>query len=312
MRIRRNPVNSGSPLFLLLLFLLIAGCVFAPEYKEAELKTINDVKAIQKYKSKTVMMPVVNRAYSVGAGLVSDFQETFAAEMKKAFKKGLITLPDSPAYDALLEEYQEKVKTDETSSFLDVVKQKGYQSIVTVAFMDIQTRSENEGLWWFKGIQHSVVMRISGEAIDTGTGARLASHDRLIDIEIEADVAAMIDSRQTVSIPDLDEAVLEVAEDLGETLGEMLADLRWQGIIISEAGEPITFSPGKDVGVREGDRFYVFDGSRRITGGDGVSYVIPGYKTGEIKAETLFPDRVEAVLVSGDKPKNGDFVLPVK
>lgn len=308
-----NLIQLKNLLYLLLpVLLLVSGCMITPEYKAAELKTINDVDGKKRYRSKVLVVPVINRTRSVESALVAGFQETFIKEIKGEFKRGLITLPNSAEYDAVLKAFQSHAKGSTTETFLETVKMGGYQAIATASFTDIQTESEDTGIWWFKDNQHSAVMRISAEVIDTGTGARLATYDSLIQIEIEDQVAAMIKKHQVVNIPGLDEEIEDAAEDLGNDIGEILADMKWRGTVIGESNGTPAFAPGGEAGIAKGDRFYIFDGSRRITGGDGISYVVPGYKTGEVTAETVFPDSVEMSLESGASPKTGDFVLPAK
>ncbi len=293
-------------LMLFAVLLSLSGCFTRPsKYTEAKKRTVNDGYFRSDYRKVVAILPLTVKTFLPENSLGTLFQNTFLETLKNDSRDIRFVMPDAA-------QYPQMPRSLDSGQVMAFGRDYGFNAVVSTAVLDIQTRAEKEGIWWFKGTQHYLQIRIQAEAVDPGTGARLASEVMAREIEIDEQNAEMIKTRQPDVIPDLAEEVLDTAEDLGEIVAEKLNAHQWRGLVIGSDDGAILIAPGANAGLGAGDRFEIFDGSRTIEGVDGRHYIVPGYKKGEIAVTLVSPNTALATLSSGETPDKGDFALPMK
>jgi hypothetical protein len=100
----------------------------------------------------------------------------------------------------------------------------------------------------------------------------------------------------------LNQLLIEIADQIGETVSDQLCDTPWKGYITGISGDVITLSAGEDVGLAPGDVLEVYGVSGAIEGPEGQTYLLSGPKIGEIRLTGVGKDESEAETV-----EEGDF-----
>ena len=99
-----------------------------------------------------------------------------------------------------------------------------------------------------------------------------------------------------------------MAETAAKLVSEALYRQAWQSFIIAVAADKVILSADESTGLVPGDVLNVYDSSGIINGFGGQQFFVPGLKIGELRITAVYPNRSEAVVISGTDIKEGSSV----
>ncbi|MGD2038852.1 MAG: hypothetical protein PVH28_13245 [Desulfobacterales bacterium] len=184
-------------------------------------------------------------------------------------------------------------------------RQLGLNAIVTGCLDDIGLLNELRGMVW-KDTHHLIQILVSVEVYDTETGAKILAESFSRKVEIEELDYDLMQSEGKMILPDMNETLSDLINEMGETICWAIEDQPWNGFIIAVDGDKIILSAGSRSGLEPGDEFEVFDTSRILEGRNGQRFFYHGQKTGEVKIVEVEPDKATAIIVSDKGIKTGN------
>ncbi len=104
---------------------------------------------------------------------------------------------------------------------------------------------------------------------------------------------------ETLSQEDVNRSLNLAIDSLTRSLLETLIRAPWKGFIKSVSRSTATIYAGKDVGVKPGDRFVVYDVAEKITNVVGKTYLIPGKIKATLEVTRVMDNISEAKIISG-------------
>jgi hypothetical protein len=186
-------------------------------------------------------------------------------------------------------------------------RQLGLNAVVTGSLNDISMLDELRGLVW-KDTHHLIQILVSVEVYTTETGAKILDQSFSRKVEVEELDYELMQSEGKMILPDMNETLSDLIQEMGEAICWAMEDQHWSGFIIAVDGDKIILSAGSRAGLEPGDEFEVFDTSRIIEGRDGQRFFFHGQKTGEIRIVEVEPNKSKAVIVSDKGIKTGNSV----
>lgn len=186
-------------------------------------------------------------------------------------------------------------------------RELGLNAVVTGSLDDIGLLDELRGMVW-KDTHHLIQILVSIEVYGTETGAKILDQSFSRKVEIEGLDYELMQSEGKMILPDLNETLSDLINEMGETICWAVEDQHWSGFIIAVDGDKIILSAGSRAGLEPGDEFEVFDTSRIIEGLNGQRFFYHGQKTGEIRIVEVEPNKAKAVIVSDKGIKTGNSV----
>jgi hypothetical protein len=297
--------------FLLILLFIVPGFTGCAARKKAK-KLAHDLKIMDSRLTKTILVtPFENRTFYQESRFKENFQQPFLkATRDNSSGSRLIVSGDSAFPNDLLQLPRLPDGKINNFALTTIARQHGIHIIVIGELKNIHVDKVEKGMWWFKGTHRLAQIQFKLAAYDTQTAAKLLDNMISVEIEIDESEEMLIASKQSENIPSVDNAIREISVDLGEALGDAAENRAWSGYVTAVSGNTVTISSGKNAGLISGDRFEAFGQREIITGHNGQQYVGFVPKTGEIKINTVFPDKAEATIVSGTVQQTGSSIKP--
>jgi hypothetical protein len=157
-------------------------------------------------------------------------------------------------------------------------------------------------------------MQIDVYDIDTGTKILDRKFNSILDFGEQEQVgdeefieSEIVEKKVTPEI--IKEAIQRIMPDIVDGICAALADYSWKGYVVSTFNNKVTISSGSDSGLVSGNILEVYE-RNIVEGTQGHRFFIPGIKTGEIQLTEVYPDRSEAILISGSFVKEWSAVIP--
>ena len=175
----------------------------------------------------------------------------------------------------------------------------GLNGVVTGSVVNISPDNKKKGILWFKDTHYYVQVQISAQVYDTETAAKLLDESFVHEVEVDEADLDSINTESGIQASIIDEALKAIVDKMGEKICTAVILQPWKGFITSIDAHRIMINSGKKTGLKIGDLFDVFDSSGIFKGAGGQRFFIPGVKVGEIKITTVYPDKAEAILLSG-------------
>ena len=186
-------------------------------------------------------------------------------------------------------------------------RELGLNAVVTGSLGDIGMLDELRGMVW-KDTHHLIQILVSVEVYDTETGTKILDESFSRKVEIEELDYELMQSEGKLMLPDLNETLGDLIEEMGEAICWAIEDQPWNGFIIAVDEDKIILSSGSRAGLEPGDELEVFDTSRIMEGRNGQRFFYHGQKIGEIRIVEVEPDKARAVIVSDKGIKTGSSV----
>lgn len=296
---------------LFLAALLISGCGIPSSYRPADIKTIRDFSGSGDYRKTVGVMALSNTTIFGSAQAASPFMAAFLSSMESTASGAKLVVPGKADAPPFLWNPPRTASGDlDVFTLSGLARQEGMNTVVSPLLMDIRLRTRDTGFWIFKDVAYSIQVQTAAAVYDVATGTRLAMGILTDEVDIDADQAGVIRNGQEVQVDDLVEVAQEMGEELGERMGDAVNDSKWLASVVSTENGACVITAGSEVGVQEGSRFTVLDGSGVLTGLDGQRYVVPGPKIGEITIQQVASRQSFGAPESGDLPPAGSILVP--
>lgn len=297
-------------LYLLVFIPLIAGCSPFPTIKKTTKKITHIFNfSDKKLKKKVGIALFENQSLITGLNFAETFPDNLAEAIKETCPAILLVKPgDAGCPDLLVELPREVSGRLDNLALAKTGRRLGYDAIVTGALMDIKTNSKKHGILWFKDTDYILQLKIMVEVYDTETGAKLLDESYTDEIKIDMSESEPIMGKYRYDPSAINDAILHVAKIIGRKICESLNSQPWKGYVISIKGNKVAVSAGSKAGLEVGQILEVYDSVKTIEGANSRKFFIPGLKTGEIKITAVYPDRADAISVSGKVVWTGSTV----
>lgn len=314
----RNCIERGNLVVVLLIGLffasLTAGCSSVSTLKKKTLDIAGDLKIKNKnFINRAGIAVFENKTTFTGGEVEDNFQIHLVNTLKEECPEMLLLLPDDPEYpEDLIELPRMPSGQVDNLALAKIGRQLGLNAIVTGSFIDIRTDEDERGFWWFKESELFTQVQIGVEVYDVETGAKLLDESFLHEIEMGSTEDDMAKPGREVDLALVNKAVIQIAAEMGDRICKAVEEQTWIGYVISIDGNKIMLSSGEKAGLKSGDILEVHESENIIKGTQGQVFFLPGLKTGEIQITAVYPERSEAVSVSGNEVKAGSSVRPKK
>jgi hypothetical protein len=219
-----------------------------------------------------------------------------------------------------------KLDSGQTDNYAMAIigRQLGVNAIVAGSLNSIRPLDEERGILWAKATHYLIEVMIRAEVYDTQTATKILDESFPRKSEIDETEYRLIQEQNAYNVPQINEAFHQVATEMGDRICETVSEQHWHGYVTAVDGEKITISIGGPVGLEPGDVLEVsiggpvglepgdvlevFDSGRLLEGVDDQRFLIPGFKTAEIKIVSVSDRQAKAVKVSGRGLKPGSIV----
>ncbi|MFC1828723.1 hypothetical protein ACFL0O_03820 [Thermodesulfobacteriota bacterium] len=304
-------------LFLLLVlglvfFLLITGCSSFSKIKKKTLDMTDDFKISKTDFRKKIGVAVIDNKTGFSDGDISDrFQIHLLETLRKECPETVLLAPGDPEYPEDFIELPRMASGQvDNLALAKVGRQFGLNAIVTGSIIDIRGEEEERGFWWFKEPERFTRVQIVAEVYDTETGSKILDESFIHEIEMDELEEESMVSGKDLNLVAVNEAITHIGTEMGESICKTVDKQPWRGSIISVAENKIILSHGEKAGLKLGDILDVHENENIIDGVSGQQFFVPGLKIGEIEIIAVYPERAEAIMVSGDDIKAGCSVRP--
>ena len=309
---------SAGAMILLIGCLIFIGCTTTQTVVEKTTKTVTRttrnisrkiVLSDEDLKRKVGMFNFENNTLRE----TQNFQEIFHKGLPEYLTDqcpGIILL--NPATSGLLNALKKppKLKSGIVDGYALTIfgRQLGLNAVVTGSLEDIRVIDELQGVLWTKDTQHLLQIFIRVEVFDTRTATKILDDTFDRRIEIDDLEYRMIQESQQIKLPEFNETLNLLLNDIGDSICDVIRDRPWDGYITEIVGDRYVIPSGTEVGLQPSDILEVFDSSRIMESVGGQRFFVPGLKIGEIEIVAITEDRLEAKLVSGKDIKKGSTV----
>ena len=299
-------------LFFLLGFISIKGCSTVSSLEKSTKRMVRDFKAPDSDLKKRVGILLFENKTDlankdVEKKFIRDLSETIASSCPNI----LLEKPGDPGYPVDLTRVpRARSGWIDNMELAKTGRQLGLNAIVTGALITVTPNKKKQGVLWLKDTHYYVQVRIAAEVFDTETGAKLLDESFVNEIEVDEVDLESIHADQRMNAIIANEAFEAIADEMGEKICNAIVFQPWKGFIASIDSKKVYLNFGKNIDLKIGDLFEVFDSSSIFEGLEGHRFFKPGFKTGEIKITAVYADTSEAILVSGHDIRSGFCVRP--
>lgn len=184
----------------------------------------------------------------------------------------------------------------------------GTNALLMGTLSSVAVDESEEGFLWLKRPHYFVRVEVLVEMLDPETASKLLSRTVSRRVEIDRFDVDMIQSRNQVALNYFEEALDDMAEEIGEMVCETIARQEWRSYVLLVEGEELLIAAGQTSELQSGALLEVFDSSEVVEAADAHRYVLPGPKIGEARVSVV-NDRVSrAAVTSGSGFRPGQVV----
>lgn len=188
-------------------------------------------------------------------------------------------------------------------------RKHGLNAIITGTLLSLKTGEDPPGIWWFSTARSYVEPLVSVEVLDTETGAKILDERLSQKFTIQEEELQSLRTKDAHASQALVKPFQQMAETAAKLVSEALYRQAWQSFIIAvTAADKVILSADESTGLVPGDVLNVYDSSGIINGFGGQQFFVPGLKIGELRITAVYPNRSEAVVISGTDIKEGSSV----
>ncbi len=158
------------------------------------------------------------------------------------------------------------------------------------------------GLVGTKGLAARAVVDL--HLIDGTTGVILMSETAEGSAETSATKILNIGGEGTYDETLAGKALRAAVTSLVQKITSKLAEVPWEGFILSAEGQGAFITGGEDVGLRPGMRFEIRTASKQVTAPNGKTYALPGQAKGKLRVTDVLPDISQGLIEQGQAAKD--------
>jgi len=305
---RRRLACAAAATALALFIHCFVGCASVKKAAEAPKKIARLDFIGGKYKNRIGILPFENNAGPNGRG----FEEFLEHEMIQGLAEScdeliLLNLSEPENFEAFQDLPRNAEGQIDNLYLAQAGRQMGLNAILAVRLVTVESYVETEGIFWFRDQVTFARVSVMADLFDPCTGSKIldASETRVVEVDTFGEEGGAPDSES------VEDALIEAADNLIESICEAATDHRWAAFVIAVEGEKIILSTGSQSGLEPGERLDVFDSGKIIEGAGGYRFIRPGKKTGEIEISAVYPDRSVALVVSDGDILPGNVARPL-
>jgi hypothetical protein len=292
------------------------GCGGSGNLLEKVPPTINTVKASNRYVKQVAAILIHTSSTAVGQAAGSFYFKTLIHEIADEDSRSRLVTPedkDFPGFmDALPHAGHESMPNPDMTALCQGAREAGYQGVVVAAIRDIRVSTIRSGILWFRKQRYLVHFSVTADLYDPYVAAKVVSGVLESKVGISKNEYESYRSGTASSIEKLNDEMVDAAEGFGEQIGEALSDMKWKVAVRGTEGDRLVIPAGSNVGLKQGDRFVVFDGRRQLAGQQGEQFIVPGYEVGTFQVDAVAEQKAEGRASAGGKIQYGDIAVPAR
>jgi hypothetical protein len=293
----------------------LLGCGGSGDLLEKIPPTINTVKPSNRYAKQVAAVLAQTPSTAVGQEAGALYFKTLAHAVADEDSRSMLVTPEDkgfPGFMAVLASGHGSMPNPDMTALLRGARQAGYQGVVVAAIRDIRVSTIRTGLFWFRKKRFLVHFALTADLYDPQLAAKVVSGVVESEVRISENDYESYKSGTAITIEELEEEIVDAAEGLGEQIGEALSDIMWKVTVRGTEGDRVVIPAGSGVGLKEGDRFIVFEGRRQLEGQQGEQFIVPGYQVGTFQVDAVADQKAEARASAEGKIQYGDIAVPVR
>ena len=305
--------NTRLCILLLWISCILMGCSGSGDLLKKVPPTINTVKAGKSYVKQVAVTLAQSPTTAVGKGAGEAYFRSLVEAIADENKRSRLVTPGNSDFPVFMDAPARAPETEPDANTLSREgRRAGFQGIVVASVRDIRVTTIRTGFMWFRKTRFLVQFNVTADLYDPHLAAKVISGVLESQVRISEDDYEGFQNGRVTSIEELDEEIADAGEELGERIGEALADLPWKTTVLGIEGDRIFLPVGSDVGVREGDRLAVFEGRRQLEGKQGERFIAPGYQVGTLQVTAVAGRKAEARITAEEKVQEGDIAVPIR
>ncbi len=191
-------------------------------------------------------------------------------------------------------------------------RMQGFHCLMQASVLDIRPVEKKKGFWWFRGTKYYLNVVVSLDLYDTFTAAKISSQVMEALVKINASTHENFMAGMPDNIEAVDEAIVDMAEEMGELAAEQIDAGRWMAMVAEVQGRQVRLAADGDSGLEQGDRLAVFEGRRIVDGLNGERFIVPGYKLADVEIVAVGADGATAQTEAPVDIQPGDIAIPAK
>ncbi len=310
----RKPIDGrpfGLPLVfgLVLALLLVQGCGWGKAGSPVG-ESLLEAKTYDRY-AKVVALVVFDRTGIKQEELIQQLREILVKRLQKKMGKGLLVKQGDPDFPDYLEEMPTTdLGTLDNMALAQEARLDGFQALVIVSLESFVPLSEKKGMFWWRRDRFYMLSYLMIDVFDPVTAARLLRLSEEVKVRVDQDDYDYFGTRDWMAPDSVEEALLKRANAVAKKVAKALDKFKWQVTLAAVEDDQVALPAGKRAGVAPGDRLAVFGIQRVITGVQGESFVVPGFRKGQLVVEKVFPAYCRARAQG--PVQVGDIAVPVR
>ncbi len=289
---------------------LLAGCSWYQTAQQTTKNLIRDFNAAEDGLNKVVgVIPFENRTQYSAQAIDAHFNAPFLQTIGQTCPSLILVLPEqAPAPDRMQTPPRNSIGLIDNLALALSGRQWGYNAFITGGMVTLEAIEAETGMLWFKDTQNRVRIRMSISIYDTRTGAKMADDTLMREVEIDQTLFDEIKAGTIDRIDPIDALLAELGTKMGEQVCDALTAQPWSGFVTAVDDIAITISSGSQSGLKTGDRLDLYDEGQLIQGVDGIGFLVPGQKIGQVELTDVGPQESEAVCLTDTVPLPGQVV----
>jgi len=223
-----------------------------------------------------------------------------------------LVIPQDSDFSSILRNVNIEDNPGQRSAIFSMARDQDYFAVIQAKVLSISPYQKKTGILFFRKMRSFITVTLVADTYSAVTYAKLSSIVKSETVNVDTILYEDFMAGNPNSIPEVDEAIEDLAEDLGEDAARSISDARWMTTVLDMQNGRVTLASGASAGLQKADRLVVFEGQRTESGPDGEKYVIPGYKLAEIRLGGFGGGHAYAKIGADINIKPGDIAVVLK
>ncbi len=303
-----------SHAFVLTIVLLVMICLVACA-EQKNVRVINRLSfseaeiASNVYRKKVAVLTRGNiENYFQGQAdnlLIETLIETITSESNSI----VMSTPRDNNYPEFLNNINLMDNPGQRAAILSTARTQGYFALIEARVSNFSLEQKVTGVLFFRKMRSYITVTLAMDVYCAPTFTKLSAITKSNTVKVDARVFEEFKMGSSNPIAKINDAIVDMAEGLGEEAAEAIDDARWMTVILNAEKERAILAAGQSLGLNAADWLTVFDGQRIVDGPNGEKYVIAGYKTGDIQIDGFDGNHALAKISPQSDIKPGDIAV---
>ncbi len=288
------------------------GCAGSPDSNPHLPQTMVSLKPKKGFNKKIAVILTQTPATDMGKKIGDLFYTTLVKAIQEEDARLLLVTPESKNFPAFMAPLARS--SGPGVKAIDLAargRMSGFNGLVLAAVRDIRPYTKKTGILWFRKVRYFISFDLTVDLYDPFTAAKMVSaveeaSIKVDDFEYEAFLEGI-----TTDVEELEEAIIDFGEKLGEQVSEALKEGFWRTSVVKVQDQRVYLPAGQQAGLQTGMRLAVFEGRRQIEGKGNERFIVPGLQVATIQVNQVGPADAQAVILDEGSVKAGDIAVPV-